>query len=1344
MAYSSRFLLARALLLAHCISLYRVVVASPLHDALRDLAYSPYNDTQYAELGSLTARQDEKVLLRLMPLGASITQGQNSNPENGYRKNLRDELRFLGYPVNMVGCQSTGDFADKQHEGHPGAIISGVYDFVDCSIGQKPNLVLINLGTNDCVGADQFGGLAFAQGTYDRMKSLVDKLFTQIDGTTILLSTLLPNGNDGGIKYVPVANEGYRRLVLQYQAQGKKIALAEMNNGFITIDDINPADGTHPNNLGYKKMAAVWAATFNTVQQKGWITPPAELSGPDEGGNDCLPSPDNFEGPVQTQAGMQPAYQDGPYAHSQTLRGNVSKTIFIAPKGDVSIINQFHFAQLVNLNGVEPGAETDELIRVLDPDQITDNNLPAVSFILNSHGDLGGLFIPIDVGQSCLNRGVRWGDINGDGLDDFICLSNPAGDMRVSINMGGNPPTFKYLGVIRPNSGGYAQEDVRLGDIDGDGRLDFCHIQNPGGNIFCFRNGGQGLAPTEEYGGYWQGMVGGPPTFDAKGMPGNQGVRLLDINGDFRADWVYVFPDGHTRIFINHRGTKTDGGGLKPAWVEASSAHPAFSSAGKAIDLDHIKFGRVFGTGKQDFVWVRELATKVDDEILFSYFFEVYQNTGTGGTRLRGDGARYCDMYGRGRDDFMYIFGDGTGKIDLFENTGVANKWNVHNTILTTGRDRKSVHFGDWNGDGLCDVIALDKHTGNADIWFNNYKAGNAVPTFTYQGGAITGSKCTQGWGVGVFDIGARFADLDGDGRVDYLCMEKDGRTTGWLNGADGMTDLGQVKFSVQYDRANHQWADVNGDKKADFLWVDKFAGGVKVWINGGAVPSSGSSYLWLEHDDYWHEGVDRGANIQFPKMSQSGRADMVNELPESGVAYTYFNTCPGAGSGKGPGPDDGPIVDPELPEVPGGGDPGTICPRVHKCGQFPDLPHFVAMGDSYSAGIGTGDRIKDNPYDAGQRCAQGTNAYSRQLFYQEPSLRNKIFDFISCSGDKLDNILTVPSGPKKDPRDKTQLSMLQSLPSDSFSVILLSIGGNNVKFSKIAANCLILGKGDESKAPCQFLIDWVEQRLTRGQTAERTALGKLMQDTYRSLITAADAEDATVVVTGYARFFNEDDQSSNPDEDCATRTLTVIDKTPFLGDYKPYLTTSIRGTVNSAVIALNQLIQESIDAVNGESLGGRKIRYLDIDQHFEGYRFCDKDPTTGVIKPFEDSFMFLPLKKDILLDPNSGTPIPGRDTDDGALFSRDLASDDCDFDNDDDDSLWLCVTDGLTKENLNADLYPELAAGWNDERGLKDWAKVKFNKAFHPKSIVHTNTYLDIQSKWWEWQREGPCPCEP
>jgi hypothetical protein len=44
--------------------------------------------------------------------------------------------------------------------------------------------------------------------------------------------------------------------------------------------------------------------------------------------------------------------------------------------------------------------------------------------------------------------------------------------MHVSINLGTNPPTFKYIGMIRAADPGTTKFNIRLGDIDGDGRID--------------------------------------------------------------------------------------------------------------------------------------------------------------------------------------------------------------------------------------------------------------------------------------------------------------------------------------------------------------------------------------------------------------------------------------------------------------------------------------------------------------------------------------------------------------------------------------------------------------------------------------------------------------------------------------------------------------------------------------------------------------------------------------------------------------------------------------------------------------------------------------------------------
>lgn len=61
--------------------------------------------------------------------------------------------------------------------------------------------------------------------------------------------------------------------------------------------------------------------------------------------------------------------------------------------------------------------------------------------------------------------------------------------------------------------------------------------------------------------------------------------------------------------------------------------------------------------------------------------------------------------------------------------------------------------------------------------------------------------------------------------------MAPDARTMGFIQDSNGnFDDVGQIKISDGLDRANFQFTDVNGDGKADLIWVEKFSGDGYVW----------------------------------------------------------------------------------------------------------------------------------------------------------------------------------------------------------------------------------------------------------------------------------------------------------------------------------------------------------------------------------------------------------------------------------------------------------------------------------------------------------------------------------
>ena len=205
----------------------------------------------------------------------------------------------------------------------------------------RPNLVLINVGTNDCLQNIDVGNAGA------RLKTLIDYLYSALPSTTIIVSTLVPSATvDSCAQNV---NNQYRNLVSQYS--DSRIALADMH-AFLTVNDIGP-DGTHPTDFGYKKMAAVWWDAIKHVQDR--IQPPDSSVDDTKviGTNTCPKVSGNSPGPVQTQRGS--GANDGGYTHSSKSHGS-SLTV-----NDIGVEN-YHFGQFVNINGIDRGGETDELI----------------------------------------------------------------------------------------------------------------------------------------------------------------------------------------------------------------------------------------------------------------------------------------------------------------------------------------------------------------------------------------------------------------------------------------------------------------------------------------------------------------------------------------------------------------------------------------------------------------------------------------------------------------------------------------------------------------------------------------------------------------------------------------------------------------------------------------------------------------------------------------------------------------------------------------------------------------------------------------------------------------------
>lgn len=195
--------------------------------------------------------------VRIMPLGASFTEGFGSTyftgyGYNGYRRRLYLTLTSAGYQVDFVGSQREGlsDF-DTDHEGHPGwqaeepvtgGIAGNIYNWL---VANPADVILLHIGTND-----------ISQGTQDPNK--VAHILNEIDrydpNITVVLALIINRRTYS--QATSDYNAGLKAMAEARIANGDKIVIVDMEHALNYATDMY--DNLHPNDQGYFKTAVVW------------------------------------------------------------------------------------------------------------------------------------------------------------------------------------------------------------------------------------------------------------------------------------------------------------------------------------------------------------------------------------------------------------------------------------------------------------------------------------------------------------------------------------------------------------------------------------------------------------------------------------------------------------------------------------------------------------------------------------------------------------------------------------------------------------------------------------------------------------------------------------------------------------------------------------------------------------------------------------------------------------------------------------------------------------------------------------------------------------------------------
>ena len=194
--------------------------------------------------------------------------------------------------------------------------------------------------------------------------------------------------------------------------------------------------------------------------------------------------------------------------------------------------------------------------------------------------------------------------------------------------------------------------------------------------------------------------------------------------------------------------------------------------------------------------------------------------------------------------------GDGLTDVMWWNRSNGTNKWYINNGVVNgslsfteyvnpiTPSDVTTsngfLYTGDWNGDSVTDVMmAANSNGGNT--WFINNKIVGSTLNFTKYTNPITPANISGGASI-------YFGDWNGDGITDAMWWNKNNGHNNWFisNGAAG----GTLSFTTIIDAilpANISggtaiyFGDWNGDDITDVLWWNGSNGTNKWYINNGA-----------------------------------------------------------------------------------------------------------------------------------------------------------------------------------------------------------------------------------------------------------------------------------------------------------------------------------------------------------------------------------------------------------------------------------------------------------------------------------------------------------------------------
>ena len=483
------------------------------------------------------------------------------------------------------------------------------------------------------------------------------------------------------------------------------------------------------------------------------------------------------------------------------------------------------------------------------------------------------------------------GDANGDGMQDIVSVvynqvsSNTV--YSISVALGNGDGTFQtpVLTTVTSN------DPIFVGDVDGDGKADVIQVHPGSPSSFDVW-----ISDTNADAKFTHASQGATFSVSTSGLVGG---LLTDLNGDGKLDILAV--DTATPGLVWTLLGNGDGTFQTPTSVALAGAAPAdvffadfngdgkvdfagrntsvnqidvylqgsttFTKAGSSLATSDAVYdpcsftaGDLTGDGKAEIV-----ATNCNDDNITVYvkngdgtfatgvYYASAAAPGSTNAQVYPEAATIADVNGDGKADIIVSNDDGSDVTVLLGNgDGTVTVPSVG--FAVGGYPYRPALVGDFNGDGLADILVGDDEFGYA------YLRGYGDGTFR---SALNYYAATNSYGLEIAS-----GDFNGDGIPDFVvsgCCNSALGISVFLSRADGSLMPG-VNYGSGGNLRSLVVADFNGDGKPDIAAVDQNLGLVNVFTGVGdgtftlgsttfATDTSAKNPYGIVAGDFNHDG---------------------------------------------------------------------------------------------------------------------------------------------------------------------------------------------------------------------------------------------------------------------------------------------------------------------------------------------------------------------------------------------------------------------------------------------------------------------------------------------------------